>query len=199
MKRRKWIVILCACLALLLLAALIVPVIAQFTAGAVSLKDQLKTLKEQQNELSERQKEVRLQINELSGQISEVSLRKQLLDIQIDLTEQEIENVNAQIELVVDEIAEKEVEYGAVIEDENAQVRVFKERVREMEENGSISYYSILFQARSFSDLLSRIDFISEIMHYDEGVVDRLAAARERTAEKKAELEDIQAEAETYR
>jgi len=68
-----------------------------------------------------------------------------------------------------------------------------------MEENGSVSYYEILFQAKSFGDLLSRIDFISEIMSYDEGVVDRLERAKEKTIAKREELEEIQAEAERYK
>ena len=40
--------------------------------------------------------------------------------------------------------------------EEERQLDIFKRRLRAMEENGTISYYEILFDAKSFSDFLSR-------------------------------------------
>jgi murein DD-endopeptidase MepM/ murein hydrolase activator NlpD len=62
-----------------------------------------------------------------------------------------------------------------------------------MEENGTISYFEIVFGATSFADLLSRIDFISEIMNYDEGVYDDYVAAKNETLAAKAALEEANA------
>jgi murein DD-endopeptidase MepM/ murein hydrolase activator NlpD len=135
----------------------------------------------------------------LQGQISEISIQKYYLDQEIEITDQEIDNVTAMLDVIDQQIAEKEIEYNQVLEDEANQVEIFKKRVRAMEENSDISYYSILFQARDFSDLLNRMDIISEIMSYDEQVVNRLEAAKERSAKTKAELEDIQVEWEAYR
>jgi murein DD-endopeptidase MepM/ murein hydrolase activator NlpD len=62
-----------------------------------------------------------------------------------------------------------------------------------MEENGTISYFEIVFGATSFADLLSRIDFISEIMSYDESVYDEYVAAKNETLAAKASLEEANA------
>ena len=40
-----------------------------------------------------------------------------------------------------------------------------------MEENGAISYISVIFQANSFSDLLSRINDVGEIMQYQQNTL----------------------------
>jgi murein DD-endopeptidase MepM/ murein hydrolase activator NlpD len=189
----------CIILVLVLLLSLIVPVILNLTASAASLSDQLSSLKKQQNEIAAKQKDVRSKISELSGKIAEIGSLKAALDQQIELTELEIVNVGEQILIIEQEIALKQQEYDLTYDDELHQVEIFKARVRAMEENGEISYYSILFQANSFTDLLSRIDFISEIMSYDESVVDRLDAAKQRTADKKAELESVKTEVERYR
>ena len=41
--------------------------------------------------------------------------------------------------------------------------KTYQKRLRAMEENGDISYWAVLFQANSFSDLLGRIDMIREV------------------------------------
>ena len=58
--------------------------------------------------------------------------------------------------------------------EEEAQYALFCRRVRAMEEQGTISYWSVLFKADSFTDLLSRMDFINEIMEADQRVIDDL-------------------------
>ncbi len=67
-------------------------------------------------------------------------------------------------------------------------------RFRDLEEQGSVSYWSILFDAASFSDLLDRISFIADVVHYDNQIVDQLQAARQAVADAKADLETNQAE-----
>ena len=58
-----------------------------------------------------------------------------------------------------------------------------------MEERGTISYWSVLFKANSFSDLLGSLDFINEVMDYDRRVIQDLQTLQAEIAEKKAGLE----------
>ena len=39
-----------------------------------------------------------------------------------------------------------------------------------------MSYWSVLFKAESFTDLLGRLDIINEIMDADQAVIDQLQA-----------------------
>ena len=47
----------------------------------------------------------------------------------------------------------------------------------------------MLFKATGFADLLSRLDFVNEVMEYDQQVIDNLRTLRQKLAEDKAALE----------
>ena len=68
-------------------------------------------------------------------------------------------------------------------------MEVFRQCVRAMEEGGTISYWSVLFNAVDFSDLLGRLDAANEIMEFRQSVVDELRRLQEEIAGKKADLE----------
>ena len=59
-----------------------------------------------------------------------------------------------------------------------------------------MDYWSVLFRANSFGDLLSRLDAVNEIMEYDQRVIDQLKALQVEIAEKQASLEDSKAQTE---
>ena len=65
-----------------------------------------------------------------------------------------------------------------------------------MEKAGTVSYWDILFGASSFSDLLDRATMVSEIMGYDNEIMDELAATRKALQEQQSALEDTRAEQE---
>ena len=90
-------------------------------------------------------------------------------------------------------IDQKEVELAEAQEEEAKYQEEFNQRVRSMEERGNVSYWSVLFNANSFSDLLDQINAISEVMDYDNQVMDNLAAARQAVADAKADLEENKA------
>jgi murein DD-endopeptidase MepM/ murein hydrolase activator NlpD len=102
----------------------------------------------------------------------------------------EINNIDQQITLYGQMIQEKETELAEAEEEEQARYELFCQRVRYMEEDGNVSYWSILFNAADFTDLLDRFTMVSEIMDYDNAVMDQLIAIREQIAQDKQELED---------
>ena len=78
--------------------------------------------------------------------------------------------------------------------EEQAQYELFCERVRYMEEQGEVSYWSILFSSKDFADLLDNAMMVEEIMDYDNQVMDQLIALREQIEQDKAELETARQE-----
>ena len=58
-----------------------------------------------------------------------------------------------------------------------------------MEENGSVSYWSVLFQANNFSDLLDRLNIIEEIAAADQRRMKELNEAAKAVEEAKTGLE----------
>ena len=143
-------------------------------------------------------KSVELQgkLDALSNDKSEAMARKQLLDQQIANTAAQIQNTEAQIAEYAALITQTEAELAQAQEEEEAQYELFCARVRDMEERGTVSYWSVLFKATSFTDLLGRLDIINEIMDADQRVIDELQALQEEIETKKADLETGKAEEE---
>ena len=81
-------------------------------------------------------------------------------------------------------------------EEEAKQYELFSQRVRSMEKQGKVDYWSVLFRATSFSDLLTRLDIINEIMRYDQRVINDYKTIQAEVKAKMEELEGQRAEAE---
>ena len=157
-------------------------------AAAVTQAD-IDALKGDAKDLAQEKKDIQAQIDKLSSDIGTTMERKRLLDGQIGVTEQEIANKEDEIATYEDLIAQTAVELADAEAREEAQYELFCKRVRAMEEQGKVEYWSVLFRANSFSDLLGRLDVVNEIMEYDQRVIDDLKTLQAITAEKKAELE----------
>ena len=187
--------ILSLLMALLLVFALapaetLVPV-----AHAVT-QEQIDNLKGAAKELANESSKLKLQLAELKDQRTSAIQRKNLLDQQIDLTVQQIDNTEKQISGFETMLAQTAYELEENRKQEEAQYAIFCERARVMEEAGSSSYWEVLFKADSFSDLLSRLSDVQEVMNYDQGVLDQLRQLQEDIRIKQAEQEDLMAQSE---
>ncbi len=175
-------------LALLALTLCLVLADLSPTAAAVTQAD-IDALKSDAKGLAQEKKDIQAQIDKLSSDISTTMERKRLLDGQIGVTEQEIANKEEEIATYEALIAQTAAELADAEAREEAQYELFCKRVRAMEEQGKVEYWSVLFRANSFSDLLGRLDVVNEIMEYDQRVIEDLKTLQAVTAGKKAELE----------
>lgn len=182
-------------LPLLILALCLVLADLSPAAEAVTQAD-IDALKSDAKDLAQDKKNIQAQIDKLSSDISTTMERKRLLDGQISLTEQEIGNKEEEIATYEELIAQTAAELADAEAREAAQYELFCKRVRAMEEQGKVEYWSVLFRASSFSDLLGRLDVINEIMEYDQRVIDDLKTLQDITAAKKEELEGQKAASE---
>ena len=98
---------------------------------------------------------------------------------QLAVLDAQIANTQSQIDTYTALIAEQEVALAEAQSREEQAYERFCQRARSMEESGTISYWSVLFSASDYSDLLDRLAMVDQIMRYDNSVVDTLAAARQ--------------------
>jgi murein DD-endopeptidase MepM/ murein hydrolase activator NlpD len=180
---------------LLLVMSLLYAVIPAYAVT----QSQIDALEDARGELESKSNELKTQIDSLSAEQARYIDRKAALDEQNELNRQEIELINEQIELYDQMIEEKAQQLEEAIATEKAQYELLRTRIRAMEENGSLSYLAILFQASSFTDLLSRIGDIGDIMSYDKELEEQYIAARHNVERLKAEYEETQREQEEHR
>ena len=200
MHNKKFIRIVAIILAALMALTVIYSAVStlSMTAGAVS-QAQIDKLKQQSKELNDQKNAVQSEINSLKYEQMSATAKKTVLDNRIALTEAEIENINETIELYYGLIDEKELEVLAAQKREDDQLALYKRRVRDMEENGAVSYIAVIFDAASFSDLLARIDFVGDIMRSDEAAYNDLVQAKLDTIAAKEALIQAVAEQELER
>ena len=162
--------------------------------------------KEQINELEEEQAAMEAELEELKAQqldnlseIQDISSQKSVIEQEVGILELQVENINAQISAYALLIADKQEELDEA-ESYLAELNeLYKERIRAMEENGDISYWSVLFEANSFFDLLDRLSMINEIAAADARRLEELRAAAQAVSEAKEELETEKAALEETR
>ena len=189
--RRIVVGVLAAVMALLMLLPMISMIIS--SAGAVT-QSEIDALKKEQQESQAKQEELKDQLAEAEAQQAAAQQKRQLLTEQLNAINAEIDNINAQISYYDGEIAQKEEERKEAEAREAEQYELFCQRVRMMEEQGTVSYWSILFNAEDFSDLLDRIADVDAVMAYDNEVMDQLIATREELERLQADLESARAE-----
>ena len=187
---------LAAVLALLLLLPMVTMILGG--AGAVT-QSEIDALKAEQAASQARQDELEEQLADVEADQAEAQQRRQLLQAQLDAINNEIENIDKQIAYYDAEIAQKEEEQAEAEANEQAQYELFCQRVRAMEEEGTVSYWSILFNSESFSELLDRLADIDAVMAYDNQVMDELIAIREEIIALRTQLETSRAEEQAAR
>ena len=190
---RKWAFRLCGLALTAAVAVSLLPEAVVVPASAVT-QAEIDAMREEADDLKDQQKEIQAKLDALEEDQANAMERKTLLEQQINATQAEINTIAAQIAKYDELIAQKQEELSQAEAEEQAQYELFCERVRYMEEQGEVSYWSILFSSKDFADLLDNAMMVEEIMDYDNQVMDQLIALREQIEQDKAELETARQE-----
>jgi len=185
-------------LAAVLAVALLLPLSGQMGVTSVSatLEDEIAALKKDSAALKTQKADIAAQLKAIRADKSRAMDQKALIEQQLEIIQAEINNLTSQIAALDVQIGEKEAEMSDTEEREAKQYELFCRRIRQMEEEGQTSYWSILFNSSDFADLLDRFMMVEEIIEYDNGVMDSLIALRQQLEVQKNELEQSRSERE---
>ncbi len=174
------------------------PVTAE-AASSSEIRNQIEELKDEKAELQDKLKEIRSQYRANENEMADLVAQKDLIDQEISLLHEQVININTQITSFGLLIADKQDEL------DTAQARLAelneknKERIQAMEEEGSMSYWEVIFKANSFSDLLDRLNMVQEIAASDKRRIAEMSLVAEKVANAQAELETEKASLEQTR
>lgn len=197
MKNRKlWISILAGALAVIMALSLVAGVLPSLVnANAVSISE----LEKQVAALKEQKKKIDAEIANLEGKLSDnlddmtaIVEQKNNIDQEVFMLHSQLINLNEQISAYSLLIADKQEELDeaqALLADLNEKN---KERIRAMEEDGNLSYWSVLFKANNFADLLDRMNMVQEIAAADQRRLKEMSDAAVKVNEAKTALESEQ-------
>ena len=192
MKNKKfWVSLLAGIMAGVMLLTLLLGLLAS-TAHAESSSE----IKNQIVDMENRENELQSQINALKGQQQENLTEITQIVAQKDNIDQQIALMYAQVDVINEQIAAYSVLIADIQEDlDEAEARLEelneknKDRIRAMEEDGELSYWSVLFKANSFADLLDRLNMIEEIAASDRRRLQEMSNAAKEVQETKDNLQ----------
>lgn len=199
--RKRLVQILAGVMAAIMLLTLLLSLIPVHAHAASSseIRKQLNELKEQKKEIAAEIKEIQGQYKENSNEIKDLVGQKNAIDQEIALLHEQVTNINQQLSAYALLIADMQDELDDAQHHLTELNQKNKERIRAMEEEGKLSYWSIIFKANDFSDLLDRLNMIQEINAADRKRLQELSDAALRVSTAQLELEGEKAELETVR
>ena len=173
-KRNMWAMLCCALSLVLVLGALPLPAQA---ATSAEIQKELDALDAQNDEIQAQINAIQRKYNANYNQMADIVARKEAIDQEIALLTTKIETTNAQITLYGQMIADIQDELDNAESELRELSEKYRQRVRAMEEEGNVTYWQVIFQANSFTDLLDRLAIVQEISAADQRHLQEMRAA----------------------
>ena len=203
MKRRKLLVsLLAGILVAIMLFGLIasaIPTRASAAKSSAEIKQEINSMKEELKKNQAEVKKIKEQMSANMDKMEDIIAQKDLIDQEIFLLHEQVQNLSQQITAYSDLIADKQAELDEATAHWQELSDQYKQRIRAMEEDGKLSYWSVLFKANSFSDFLDRLSMIEEIAASDRRRIEELNQASKEVETAKNGLEAEKKELEVSR
>lgn len=180
-------------LAFVMLLTLLVSVIPMPQVSAEKTESQIQ---QEIAELERQKAEIDREIDKLQAKVdanmSEIELivaEKDVIDKEIALLHDKMTNVNDQIAVYSTMIADSQKQLDDALARLAQLKQDYKDRIRVIEKNGKLTYWNVIFQANSFSDLLDRLNMVEEIERSDRDRMNQISQLAEDVEKTKSELE----------
>lgn len=175
--------------ALNLALSLLISLSVTGTALADDLEDQLADLQRQAEEQQAK-------TNEASAKVENVSERLRQIQEELRVATAEYKDVKGQLDSVEDKISDNTELLEKTEADLKVKNKKLQQRVRDMYINGQISYVDVLFGAKDFADLMTRMDVLKRIIKHDYDLIMKVKEEKATVENTRAQLEKDKAEAE---
>lgn len=175
--------------ALNLALSLLISLSVTGTALADDLEDQLADLQRQAEEQQAK-------TNEASAKVESVSERLRQIQEELRVATAEYKEVKGQLDSVEDKISDNTELLQKTEADLKVKNKKLQQRVRDIYINGQISYVDVLFGAKDFADLMTRMDVLKRIIKHDYDLIMKVKEEKAMVENTRAQLEKDKAEAE---
>lgn len=175
---------------------------AFMTAAAVAVTSvppmiaEAKTITQLQNEreeLAKQTQDAQAKLKEAQQKQADVEAEIRAMDNVVNAAQKELDEAQNDLDDVTKRLEESEQALETATEKREQQFETFAGRMKFFYENSQTSYLGILLGSESLSDMVRRLQYIDDIMSYDNNMLNELSATQEeirtRTAEIKEEKE----------
>ena len=185
--KRVLTTILAVVLVLAMLAGVILPALAD---------DTLEDLEWEKDQLEQEAADAEAIANATEEEIAAAQEKIDKVNAEIETINENLNEVGSRLMDLNQQIADNEalleatqVELEDAQEDMHVYYEALKGRIQMMYENDRVTYLEILLNAGSLSDFFSRFEYISEMVEYDNHIMEQLNDCKVRIEEAKATIE----------
>ena len=182
-----------------LLCVVLISVIFSVSVFSVVEAEEMNELQNQQQEIQNQLQDANGNLEEVQNELSENFQQVQKLDEKIANSQTELSELNikiAELQKVIDEVQSK---LEVAEKNYKKQKDIVEKRLVAIYEAGEIKYLDVLLTSKSLSEFLSNYYLISELVSYDNLVLDDLQEKKEEIEKSKEKLDKAQNELATIK
>ena len=165
-----------------LLTAMMLVVTAAGTVLANNLNDQLDSVNRQMREQQNKAARAQQQVDSVSGRLKKIQGDLDMAIAQYNTIQSKLAYTEQQIELNSGILAKAEKNLSE-------RTNVLNKRMRDIYQNGQLSYLDVLLGANDFNDFTTRMELLKRVVNQDVVLITKVKAERELVLQKRAELE----------
>ena len=188
-------------LAVLLSMALVITALPVKVNAATSaeIQKEIDALEEKNAEIQAQLDAIQSQYDANYSDMEAMVAQKNAIDQEMTLLNNKIEMTNQQITAYGQLIADTQEELDQAEQKLKNLSNQHRERIRAMEEQGTVTYWEVIFEANSFMDLLDRINMVEEINASDRSRIEQMRIAADIADATRLNLESEKADLEQTR
>lgn len=168
--------VICLVLALVLVVG-VLPMEACAKKTSAQIQKEIDALEAENAEIQRQIDAIQSEYDAKYSDMEDMVAQKNAIDQEMTLLSSKIETTNAQISAYAQLIADTQDELDRAEDELRLLSEAHRERVRVMEEEGELSYWEVIFEANSFTDLLDRMNMVEEINASDRRRIEEMRIA----------------------
>lgn len=153
--------IICTFLAASMTFSIVMAPSAQAAKSVDQLKKEKSTIQSNQQKAKDALQETKQKQQSIEQEMAE-------LDTLVTQAQNELEQINNQLEDAHVRLEDSKIQLKDAQDRSVKQLAAFKKRIKYIYENGSFGYLEVILSSKDFSDFLIRMQYVKDIMSYDE-------------------------------
>jgi murein DD-endopeptidase MepM/ murein hydrolase activator NlpD len=154
-------------------------------ALADEIEEHQRQLQDIQNQMQHHQQKAA----EAQRQVSGFSEQLRLIQVELDAAAADYNAIQSRRAYIEQQIALNADILAKAEKSLAERTKILNKRIRDIYENGQVSYLDVLLGATDFRDFTTRADLLKRVLAQDAALIDKVRAERALVAQKKAELE----------
>lgn len=192
MNKKRISVVIASFLAAVMTLSLVLGLLPGKVSAASSgeIQNQIDLLEQEQANLNQQIADLEGSLVQNKKDVKSMVARKSGIDQQIALLHAQITTVNQSITAYNLMIADKQDELDSAEKRLGLLHAAYKDRIRAMEEQGEISYWSVIFEANSFFEMLDHLNIVAEIARADRQRLEEIRKVAQQVEQTRTQLQE---------